>query len=146
MKKTYFDSSAVVKLYVPEAHSIKVSAFVRSLQHPILFSHLHDLEIRNGLRLKVFRGESAANAVDAALRLMDEDLRSGVLVRPDLNWLDVFRHAERPSKELSSVMGAQSLDLLHIASALILQAEDFLTFDNRQRAAAKKAGLKIAAP
>ena len=95
--KTYLDSSAIVKLYVPEAHSTKMSAFVQSLSHPIFCSHLHDLEIRNGLRLKVFRGESAARTVDASLRVMDEDLRSGVLVRPELNWLDVFRHAEKLS-------------------------------------------------
>ncbi len=144
--KTYLDSSAMVKLYVPEAHSAVVSTFAQSLPHPIACSHLHDLEIRNGLRLKLFRGESAADAVDGSLRLLDEDLRSGVLVRPDLNWLDVFRLAETLSKRLSSAMGVRSLDLLHIASALLLQAESFLTFDNRQRAAARKAGLKIVAP
>ena len=98
------------------------------------------------MRLKVFRGESAADAVDGSLRLLDEDLRSGVLVRPDLDWLDVFRHAETLSKRLSSAMGVRSLDLLHIASALLLQAESFLTFDKRQRTAAQKAGLKIVAP
>ena len=30
--KTYFDSSAIVKLYVPEAHSAKVSTFAQTLQ------------------------------------------------------------------------------------------------------------------
>ena len=143
--KTYLDSSALVKLYVPETHSTKVSTYAQSLPHPLFCSHLHDLEIRNGLRLKVFRGESVAGAVDSSLRLMDEDLRAGVLVRPDLNWLDVFRRAERLSKELSSAMGVRSLDLLHVASALILQAENLLTFDERQLAVAKKAGLHIVA-
>ena len=143
--KTYLDTSAVVKLYVTEAHSAKVAAHVKSLPHPIFCSHLHDLEIRNGLRLKVFRRESPAFAVDASLRLMDEDLTSGVLVRPDLNWLDVFRRAEIISKDLSSAMGVRSLDLLHIASALILQADTLLTFDDRQIAASRKAGLQVVA-
>ena len=98
--KTYLDSSAIVKLYVIEAHSAKVSTHTRSLQHPIVCSHLHDLEIRNGLRLKAFRGESDIDTVEASLRLMDEDLASGVLVRPDLNWIDVFRRAEKLSKDL----------------------------------------------
>ena len=141
--KTYLDSSAIVKLYAPEVHSAKVTAHVQSLLHPIFCSHLHDLEIRNGLRLKIFRGEVAAKSVAAALQLMDEDLRMGVLVRPELNWVDVFRRAETVSKEHSFAMGVRSLDLLHIASALILNADDFLTFDDRQLASARKAGLRI---
>ena len=99
--------------------------------------------MRNGLRLKVFRGESNIKAGNATLLLMDEDFKMGVLVRPDLSWLDVFRLAETLSKDLSSTMGVRSLDLLHIASALILQAESFLTFDDRQHAVAKKAGLQM---
>ena len=141
--KTYLDSSAIVKLYVREVQSARVATFTQSLTHPIFCSHLHDLEIRNGLRLKVFRGESNIQTVHASLLLMDEDHKSGVLVRPDLIWLDVFRRAETLAKELSSSMGVRSLDLLHIASALILQAGRFLTFDDRQHAVAKKAGLQI---
>ena len=141
--KTYLDSSAIVKLYAPEAHSTKVTAYTQSLPHPIFCSHLHDLEIRNGLRLKIFRREVTAKSIDATLQLMDEDLRTGVLVRPELDWFDVFRRAETVSKEHSSAMGVRSLDLLHIASALILHAVDFLTFDDRQLAAAKKTGLRI---
>jgi len=140
---TYWDSGAIVKLYVSEAHSAKVSAHTQTLRHPIFCSHLHDLEIRNGLRLKLFRGESSRKAVNAALLLMDEDLKSGVLVRPNLNWLDTFRRAENLSKDLFSTMGVRSLDLLHVASALVLQTEKFLTFDERQRAVAKKTGLQI---
>ena len=133
----------MVKLYVPEAHSTKVSTYAKSLSHPIFCSHLHDLEIRNGLRLKIFRGEVTAKSVAASLQLLDEDLRAGILVRPELNWLDVFRRAETISKEHSSKLGVRSLDLLHIASALILQADAFLTFDDRQLVAAKRAGLQI---
>lgn len=141
--KTYLDSSAVVKLYVTEAKSSEVSQYVHTLKHPLPFSHLHDLELRNGLRLKVFREEVSPESVAASLRLLDEDLTAGVLLRPEFNWFDIFHRAEELSKTHSQTVGCRSLDLLHVASALLLESQDFLTFDNRQIALAKAAGLKI---
>ena len=139
--ETYLDSSALIKLYVPEVQSAKVSVFVGSLKHPLPFSHLHDLEMKNGLRLKLFRGEASEKSVEAAIQTIEGDHSSGVLFRPELNWFDVFRKAESLSGSHSSVLGCRSLDLLHVASAVLLKSRDFLTFDERQSALAQKAGL-----
>lgn len=64
--KAYLDSSALIKLYVTEAHSTEVAHFVSMLAHALPFSHLHDLEMKNGLRLKVFRQEASNESVEAA--------------------------------------------------------------------------------
>lgn len=40
--------------------------------------------------------------------------------------------------------GVRTLDLLHLAAALELKAEVFLSFDRRQRALAKAVGLRCA--
>ena len=141
--KSYWDSSALVKLYVTEVYSSEVSQYAQTLLHPLQLSHLHDLELKNGLRLKVFRKEASAESVAASLKLLDNDLSSGVLIRPELNWFDVFRRAEGLSEAHSRRLGCRSLDVLHVSSALILKAEDFVTFDDRQAAIAKQAGLKI---
>lgn len=140
---TYLDSSAIVKLYYFEENTARVSAFVRRLGAPIPFSHLHSLEIRNSLRLKVFRREASPAQLKASLNLIDDDLESGMLLRPALNWLEVFRHAETLSRTYSRHLGCRSLDLLHVAACLLLEAEDFLTFDDRQALLAKKAGLNL---
>ena len=140
---TYLDSSAIIKLYYFEADTARVSTFVRKLAAPIAFSHLHSLEVRNSLRLKVFRREASANELKASLNLIDDDLDSGLLFRPDLNWFEVYRQAESLSRNHSASSGSRSLDLLHIASCLLLEAADFLTFDNRQATLAKKAGLNL---
>ena len=139
----YLDSSAIVKLYVTEEHSAAVSAYVRALDHPLPVSHLHYLETRNGLRLKVFRKEAGRESAAAAMKLLDEDLRSGVLVRPQLDWVDVFRRAEELSQSHSEKLGSRALDLLHVSSALLLAAEAFVTFDDRQRTTAEAAGLNV---
>jgi predicted nucleic acid-binding protein len=139
----YLDSSVIVKLYVLEEHSSAVSKYVRALNHPLPFTHLHYLETRNGLRLKVFRKEADAKSAAASMGLLDDDLKSGVLVRPELHWIDVFRRADELSEAFSKKFGSRSLDLLHIASALLLAAEEFVTFDDRQNATARMAGLKV---
>ena len=45
----------------------------------------------------------------------------------------------------SEILGTRSLDVLHVACALVLGGNDFLTFDHRQGALAKAAGLKVPA-
>ena len=141
---SYLDSSALIKLYVSEAGSDRVSGYARRLQHPIPYSHLHELEMKNALQLKLFRREAKATAVDASVRAIDEDFAAGVLSRPELNWFDVFRRASTISVEHSSKIGCRSLDVLHVASALVLGATEFLTFDDRQARLARVTGLAAA--
>jgi predicted nucleic acid-binding protein len=61
-----------------------------------------------------------------------------------LNWFDVFRRASKLACEHSSEIGCRSLDLLHVASALVLEATTFLTFDDRQALLARVTGLEAA--
>jgi hypothetical protein len=51
--------------------------------------------------------------------------------------------AERLSALHSETLGTRSLDILHVAAALVLGSSEFLTFDARQAALAKAAGLKV---
>jgi predicted nucleic acid-binding protein len=41
------------------------------------------------------------------------------------------------------MLGTRSLDLLHVAAALALEAKVFLSFDDRQRKAAASEGLQV---
>lgn len=141
---SYLDSSALIKLYVLEAGSDQVSAYTRALPHPVPFTHLHELEMKNGLQLKRFRREAAASAVAASAQAIDEDFAAGVLSRPELNWFDVFRRAQELVSLHSPRNGCRSLDLLHVATALLLEATSFLTFDDRQARLARASGLKSA--
>ena len=51
----WLDTSALVSLYVPKARSARVARLVRRAGEPIPFSQLHELELANALRLRVFR-------------------------------------------------------------------------------------------
>ena len=141
--RAYLDSSAIVKLYVPEAETLSVAAYVRTLKEPLPFSHLHEIEVKNALRLKVFRKEALSRPVSKSIQTIDKDVGLQILRRPELNWMDVFRRAEELSKRFSSRSGSRSLDLLHVASCLLIPCRDFLTFDERQAIVARKAGLHV---
>jgi predicted nucleic acid-binding protein len=141
--KVYLDSSAIVKLYAPEAETPSVAAYVRGLKEPLPFSHLHEIEVKNALRLKVFRKEALSRPVSRSIRTIDKDVGLQILKRPELNWVDVFRKAEELSKRFSPRSGSTSLDLLHVASCLLIPSRDFLTFDDRQAVLAKRAGLHL---
>ncbi len=141
----YLDSSALIKLYVVEENSQAVARLVAKTGESIAISFLHELELKNGLRLKAFRKEAARKTIRAALRHIGRDIDSGVLIRFPLDWNDVFDQADRLSGRHTFTIGSRSLDLLHVASAKVLKAEEFLTFDKRQSMLARKAGLKVLA-
>ena len=139
----YLDSTALVKLYIPEVHSAIVVEFVRSLKDPLLFSHLHEIEVKNAIRLKTFRRELPPRLAAMAIRSVEKDVTAQILIRPNLNWTDIYRKAIELSNRFSSRLGSRSLDLLHVATCLLIPCPDFLTFDERQMTVAKKSGLHL---
>lgn len=112
---------------------------------PLSFVWLHQLELRNALRLRVFRGEITPAQRDSSLNLILADLASGVLKATTPPHASVMTEAERLSATHSESLGTRSLDILHVAAALVLGAGEFLTFDQRQAKLAKATGLRVPA-
>jgi hypothetical protein len=103
------------------------------------------LEFRNALRLRVFRGEITPPQRDASLNALLADVAAGVLTGAAPPLAEVLTEAERLSALHTETTGTRSLDVLHVSSALVLGLAEFLTFDQRQLALAKAAGLKVPA-
>ncbi len=80
---------------------------------------------------------------DAVLRDIETDLRDGFLVESGVAWPAVFTKAETLSAAHTERLGTRGMDLLHVAVACAIGAREFLTFDKRQKALARKAGLKV---
>jgi hypothetical protein len=60
-----------------------------------------------------------------------------------VNWSAVLRKAQRLSEHYSATLGTRSLDILHVTAARSARARHFLTFDARQAALARRAGLTV---
>lgn len=80
---------------------------------------------------------------DAAWRKLQADLRTGRLVRMNLDWRLAFRVAVQLSERHSLFLATRSLDLLHVASARVLRLSTFASFDARQRNLAQTLSLDV---
>ena len=139
----YADTSFLAAVYSPEAGSIKALRLMQRLREPIPFTPFHRHELRNGIRLRVFRKEISVEQRKAAFHEIDSDLEENVLVHTSILWTDAFRAAESLAALHTEALGVRSFDLLHVGLAVALGATEFLTFDARQASLAKAAGLKV---
>jgi predicted nucleic acid-binding protein len=139
----YADSSFLVSCYLPDANTSRAKAYLRSVGAPLVLNALQALEVGNAFELGVFRGLfSAADAASAHANL-NQDLRSGRLVKTAVNWLLAFRVASALSKRHSAMTGTRSIDILHVAAAKVLRAAEFISFDSRQRLLATTLRLRV---
>jgi hypothetical protein len=141
----YADTSFLISLYGRDANSRPAQALASELDVPLAFPSLLRHEVRNAVRLAVFRHEISTEEAGAILSALADDVRTGVLVETPLPWADVFAEAEALGAAHTPGLGTRALDILHVAAARVLGARRFLTFDSRQKALAKKAGLKVRA-
>ena len=140
---TYFDSGVIVKLYVPEPNSAEAIRLVTACTPPVLLTDWQAIEVRNAFRLKRFRREITTPQLRAALRAFAEDERLGRWQRPPLDLEQTLRRAELVSSKLAASLGCRTLDVIHVAAALVLGVRELASFDLRQRQVAKRLRLRV---
>jgi predicted nucleic acid-binding protein len=139
----YADTSFLARIYTPQADSTKALAWMQRATEALPFTALHRHELRNAVRLRVFRQEITAQQRKEAFREIDSDVADNILGHTNIPWTDAFREAERLAAAHTETLGVRSLDLLHVGLAVTLGATEFLTFDARQASLAKGAGLRV---
>lgn len=145
----YPDTSFLYGIYLVESHSQAAAAHAATMTESLHISGLLRYEFRQSLRFQVWRrtrnpneGITAADA-QKALDQLEADLISGVVLLVPCNLLEVIRLADEISQRYTITGGHRSLDILHVAAALVLEAEELLSFDERQRRLAVAEGLKV---
>ena len=141
----YPDTSFIISFYTPEQEFALAREYMATVAPRLYYTPFHRLEVRTGLRARVFRKSTTVSELQIAFRQMEEDIANGILQHTPLVWADALREAERLGEAHLTETGVRSGDLLHIASAVVLGAKEFLTFDQRQHALARRAGLKVKA-
>jgi len=107
---------------------------------PILLTSLSELELTNALSLRLFRKELPRSRMKAAQTLLRKDIEGGILVLKPLS-AAMFDKAKQIAQRRTPQLGTRNLDILHVASALVLQADIFYTFDTNQGKLARLEGL-----
>ncbi len=145
--KTYFDTSYLVALYVPNDHSAAALRHrSRTGRQAIPFTPLHRLELRTTIRQCCYGGLIRQADGRQVLRYIAEDVSDGTLVHEALDWTKSLRQAETVAERLAWSKRCRSLDLWHVAIALEAHAGTFVTFDKDQFVLAQAAGLRAMTP
>jgi predicted nucleic acid-binding protein len=139
----YADTGFVVSLYKAETTSASAAGVMGRLQAPVWLSQLGELELRNAFHLAVFRGEFDLAAAALKWRLFQDDFQNGVFAVRSIRAAVLFEGAADLADRHSARLGTRSLDLMHVAAALHLKADEFLSFDERQRKVARAEGMQV---
>lgn len=139
----YADTGFLCSLYAPDGHTTRAITRMRHQRLPLSVTWIHRLELRNALRLRVFRKEISDEQAGHSLNAHLADLSAGVLAAREPDMPALLLEAERMSAAYAPKLGTRSLDILHVAACLVLGDVTFLTFDERQSRLARAAGLEV---
>lgn len=151
--KTYVDANVLIRLYLDLGESREAMQLVSLSDvvddYPIPVTKLLEIEVMNGLHRMAFESRNGGpwripiDAAGVALlefeRHIDDEtfLRRSPLTLRDIEF-DVRSLIER----FTAREGFRTYDVMHVASALALGCQQFLTFDQKARKLAQLAGLK----
>ena len=136
----YLDSSALAKLYVPEAESDRLDAFLEG-RTDLIISDLCITEVISAVARRKREGVLDVKQANSIRSAVLKDAESGAFRRLDLT-SDIHRKAERMLFSTESV-SLRTLDALHLTLALSVSAQSLITFDSRMKAAAALQGLDV---
>jgi len=139
----YADTGFLVSLYGQDANSpVAAKELAKSAQPVFILTSLIEMEFNNAAALRVFRKDWTRSEARMVREDFSNDLSTGVFRIATLG-PEVWEKALELSQRHTAVLGTRTLDLLHVASALILKPDVFFTFDERQRKAAKAEHLRV---
>jgi uncharacterized protein len=134
----YLDTSALVKLYLPEPGSDTLDAALQG-RSDLIVSDLAITEIVSAIARRRRDGLVPASACARLHRQILADIDSGIYLKNDL-LPEVHREAERLLLALDGVV-LRAADALHLALASLSGAAAIVTYDQRLAEAAVRIGL-----
>lgn len=133
--RVYLDSSALLKRVIDESESEPLRVALRAYAdaHAVLLSsRLASIEVSRAIRTRFDTGYAAA--ADFA-----DDAMSGVAEYPVGDEVVSLSQRLNPNR-------LRSLDAIHVASAMLLDVDLLITYDDRMADAGERNGLRWAAP
>ena len=151
--RAYADTSFLVKLLTREPGTTRAVADYRSLgRPPVFFLPLHGLEVANAIRHRVFHQRHAMPSGDrsaikreceTSLALLQKYIWRRAFIEISHDMDAAIEAARALSEKHTARLGCRGFDLLHVALALELECEVFLTSDRVQGALARAEGLQV---
>ncbi|HLB33407.1 MAG: hypothetical protein A3F67_08905 [Verrucomicrobia bacterium RIFCSPHIGHO2_12_FULL_41_10] len=136
------DTSFLHSLYFDDAHSTSARKYLAQSSSVLLLTLFNRFEFHNALRLSEFRKILPKEKAELLIATFEKDLATEYLTEATCNLTAVLAEAQRLSVYYVTKEGHRAFDIIHVAAALHLQANIFLTFDQKQKVLAISQGLK----
>ncbi len=135
----YLDASALVPLYTPEAASEEMERIIMAAER-VAVSDLTVAESKNAIIRKGRRQQMLPQDVVLALRLIDEHVAAQrfVLVEMRRDYL-----MQVPALSQQAPVHLRTMDAVHLAIALAVEAIEMATYDHDLATAARAQGLVV---
>ncbi|MEW6365953.1 MAG: type II toxin-antitoxin system VapC family toxin [Acidobacteriota bacterium] len=140
----YLDTSCLLKLLFSEPESARVAQIIAA-EKRVIVSSLGRLEALVRIRARRLSGSISAAEGRRLLRALDRLTSAEPFVTLDCP-VTIFKDAERQLASGISRTCCRTLDRLHLAAALALEAKRLLTNDDAQARAAKALKLRVVIP
>jgi len=140
----YWDTSALLKLYVTESDSTRFRAHA-SITGPVLTSDIARWELFVVLHRKEAAGNITKGTAQAFYSQFEMDILAGrvVVLTADAKALPGFQGLVRNLFQQQPPVFIRTLDALHLAAAQAGLATEFVTTDQKQARAAAAFGLAL---
>lgn len=138
------DASFLVSLYGVDVNTPAARRWMAANAEPLLLTEALRFETENALRPACFRGRITAAELAQALSDIENDLVQGIIIAAPLSAELHWDECRCISATHTLATGSRAYDITHVAAAVLLKAETFLSFDGRQRTLAGLVGLSVA--
>lgn len=138
----YADTSFLLSLYGRDVHSPKADGVILKNRPTFFLTPFGEAEFANACEFRLFLKLWTATEARAVRERFLSHLGSGVFQMEELS-LEVWRTAVTLSRRHTAKLGTRTLDVAHVATALVLKPDAFCTFDERQRKLARAEGLRV---
>jgi len=125
-------------------HAAALLFFDHEPDAEVLWTPWQRVEVFNCFRQAERAGLVKPGESRQLIRLLEQEVRLGYWPHVEFDWTDAARTACELGAEHSLRMVVRSMDLFHVAIAVEVAADLFLSFDLDQIALARSAGLTVA--
>lgn len=141
---TYWDTSALLKLYIAEPESEAMARLAASREGPLLSSAIAPVEMVSTLARKEHVGELKRDGSREILKRISEDIAAGRLSLVPFGDDVILESARivRLGYGGKRPVMVRALDLIHLASAAVSRSKRIVTTDRRMRELAERAGFE----
>jgi predicted nucleic acid-binding protein len=143
----YPDTSFLCALYRRQDNSERALTHLQAMTEPLCVTRLLLWEFRQSVRFQAFRFNQnrqvgfSLHEADRMIEKLTEHMDLGIVRMTDCDLTSVLITAERISKARTVIGGHRSFDILQLATAIVLDAREFLSFDANQLKLAAAEGL-----